>query len=466
MKKDNVRFLRFTGVVAVLFVAVFIAWVFTGCSATGNKDEPQASTEPTSAQKQWKNANKELNISLFREDAYVSLAAKKYEESHSGIKINVNAYMNANDSGADKTSEKYTQILSTSLMSGKGDDIIDVSPISFFKLADKDMLLDLSEPLKESLNNDDYYMSVINAYQYHNKLYCMPISFVYDAYSLNQETAKALGIKMNERTFSLDTIKAYAEQIKSGEKTALFDDSASGMSDVSLAYKLFSLNMPKFVKMETKEVSIENNQEFISILKAVKNIADKKQIATQAGYTRQENFYDGINQSLINIFGIYSPSMCQSGVVDYTAKNLKLLTNKEGYSTFGSYSAIPAINNKTKNKDLAIDFVRFLISKEMQTSTELMYCPVNKAAVKEASQLIVDNAAAEGYLPQGFTHETLDTNIKVFNEMAQNTTMLEFTDMVIRDFTMDEMTRFFAAEESAEQAAKNLQAKIDTYLKE
>lgn len=466
MKKANAMFPRFTGVIAILFAVFFLTSMFTGCGAAGNKNNTSNDAQSIGSQEpkppDESSTSGELNISLFRENEYISLAAKKYEESHAGVKININAYKGSNERSADKTSEKYTQIINTAFMSGKADDIIDVSPVSIFKLVDKNMLLDISEPLKDTLNNDNYYMSVINAYRYKDKLYSLPLSFIFDAYSLNEETAKEWEITLNNDTITADSLKIFSDKINADSKIALFDGGGSGMSDVSLAYKLFSLDMPKFVKIETKEVTIDNNQDFINILESIKVFADKKQLATQ----KQEDFYEGVDKSLIDTFILYSPVMCQNGTIDYLAKNLVLFTNESGFSNIRANGVMPAINSNCKNKELALDFIHFLLSEEMQTSTELIYCPVNRTAVKEASKLIVEDVAAGGYLPDGFTDETLDSNIEEFNRLALNTTTLDYTDEFIRISVMDEIAKYFAGEESAEQAAKNLQAKINTYLKE
>ena len=468
MKKVNAMFLRFTGVIAILFTIFFLTSMFTGCSATGGNTSNNARSIGSQEQKppDKSKISGELNISLFRENEYISLAAKKYEENHAGVKININAYKGSGERATDKTSEKYTQIINTALMSGKADDIIDVSPVSIFRLVDKNMLLDMSEPLKDMLNNDNHYMSVINAYKYKEKLYSLPLSFIYDAYSLNEEIAQEWGIRLNGDTLTADSLKIFSDKINADAKIALFDGGGSGMSDVSLAYRLFSLDMPKFVKIETKEVTIDNNQDFIAILETVKNFADKKQLATQEGFAKQEDYYEGIDKHLINTFILYSPAMCQNGTIDYLSNNLMLLSNKDGFSNIRTQGVMPAINNSCENKELALDFIQFLLSEEMQTSTELLYCPVNKAAVKEASKLVVEDIAAGGYLPDGFTDKTLDSNITEFNRLAQSTTTLDFTDEFIRNFVTDEMTKYFAGEESAEQAAKNLQAKVNTYLKE
>ena len=467
-EKETARSMRFTGIIAVLLAVFFLPGVLAGCSgAASNADND---VQPVASQKikepDASGISGELNISLFRENEYFSLAAKKYEEGHAGVIININAYKGSDERSADKSSEKYTQIINTAFMSGKADDIVDVSPVSIFRLADKNMLLDMSEPLKDTLNSDNYYMSVINAYRYQNKLYSVPLTFIFDAYALNEETAKALGIQLDSNTITADSLKIFSDQIPADAKTALFDDSGTGMSDVSLANKLLSLDMHKFVKIETKEVTISGNPDFIAILETVKDFAGKKQLATEEGYTKEEDFHEGIENHLINTFILYSPALCQNGTIDYLSNSLMLLSNKDGFSNIRTQGVMPAINNACENKELALDFMRFLLSEEMQTSAELIYCPVNKAAAKVASKLIVKDVAAEGYLPDGFTDSTLDSNIKEHNRLAQNATTLDFSDELIRNFMTDELIKYFAGEESAEQAAKNLQAKINTYLKE
>ena len=95
----------------------------------------------------------ELTIAAFKSGEYFEYAARKYEEIHEGVSINITSY-----AGDEKDVSKYSQIINTALMSGKGEDIIDVSWISWTTLAEQNKLLDLSSEI--TFMPEAYYTKV------------------------------------------------------------------------------------------------------------------------------------------------------------------------------------------------------------------------------------------------------------------------------------------------------------------
>ncbi len=445
MQKSDSLFFKFSFAMGGILLFLFLITMTAGCSNTKQEANQQTALQ------------KDLNISICFDSQFLQLAVKKYQKAHQDVSIHLNPL------ATDGDRDQYAQVINTSIMSGKADDIIDVSPLSFWKLADKNMLVDLDEFLGKDLASENYFTDVLDAYRYKGKQYTLPLSFVIEAYQMDERVSKALGITKIPSHLTLDDLLSFSQPMPKDGKNMLFDNSAAGMSDVTLAYRLFSLDMKKYVDLENKKVNF-NNEDFISLLEKVKSLNEKKQMATEKGYKNKELFYTSDTQSLLHIYNLYSPAMCQSGTVAYS--NLIPLTNQEGFSTLSNTEFMPAISQNSKNKELAADFIKFLLSQEMQTSPELLYCPVNKNAVAVASQFIYEDSKAGGYLPAGFDETTLQQNIEKHNELAKVSTMLDYFDRNIRNFVMAEMTHYFAGEESAEQSAKNLETKINTYLKE
>ena len=384
-------------------------------------------------------ASGELAIAAFNDNRYLEYAARRYEDIHEGVKISITAY-----AGEEKDASKYSQIINTALMSGRGEDVIDVSCLPWWKLADKNKLLDLGGEI--NIEPEIYYQNVMDAYIYKGKRYAIPMCFDFEAFQFDDAFADI----EPPRHITIETLLSLADKYPG---TPLFNDSGYGMGRGTLAYKLYEMNFGDFVDVANKNANVDGAQ-FVSLLNNVQSIA-----GSLAPPKSGEN-------PLIRQLVLYSPAMSHMGTVDY--ENVFLLTDEAGQSIFLASGITPAVNANSPNKELAIDFIRFLISEEMQSSPELMYCPVNKRAALESANLLFSELKLDGYVPDGFGNDNLGQNIDKFNELAERLSAYEraFGDDFIRDFVMSEMRRFFQGEVSAEQAAKNLQSKLNTYLKE
>ena len=382
-------------------------------------------------------AGAELTIAAFNDSRFLELAARRYEELHEGVKISINAY-----AGEEKDVSKYSQIINTALMSGRGEDIIDVKALSWWKLADKNKLLDLNSEI--DITAETYYKSVMDAYIYKEKRYAIPLYFSFEAFGWGDTLAD----KELPRHITIDSLLALADKYPG---TPLFNDSGFGMGQITLAIKLFDMDFDDFIDLPNKNVNVDG-EKFISLLENVQSIA-----AVLAPPTRDET-------PLIRQLVLYSPTMSHVGTIEY--ENAFLLTDDDGQSVFLASGFVPAVNANSRNIELAIDFIRFLISEEMQSSPELVYCPVNKGAARESAELTLGDLQLGGYVPDGFDDDKLEQNIAKFNELAERMSVVEFSDVFIRDFVIAEMKRFFTGEVSAEEAARNLQSRLNTYLKE
>jgi hypothetical protein len=107
--------------------------------------------------------------------------------------------------------------------------------------------------------------------------------------------------------------------------------------------------------------------------------------------------------------------------------------------------------------------MRFLVSEEVQSSLELRNNPINKRASAEMAALLLDEIRAGGYEAYGFD---LENNIRLFNELVEQINVVETSDTFIIGFVRHELGRFFNGEVSAEEAARNLQSRLNMYLRE
>jgi multiple sugar transport system substrate-binding protein len=401
----------------IITILLLLVFVLSGC----NTEQKQA------------NGSGELSIATFFESRYLEIAARKYEEIREGVKININV----NATEEERDSAKYSQIINTALMSGGGEDIIDVSYINWAALADSNRLLDLNG--KINFSPEEHYMSVLDAYLYNGGRYVIPLSFYFTGLRFDNAFAEI----ETPKHITLDGLLALAAK---HSETPLFL-SGTGIDSVSLAYMMFGMDFNDFIDVSNKKADVDS-EKFISMLEKINSISNLRWL--EPGET-----------ALIWEVAMYNPAMNSNGLEDYTG--MFLLVNEKGGSLFSPVGFLPSVNANSPNRELAFDFMQFLLSEETQSSPELMFNPINKKSSAEMAALVLANVRAEGYAADGFD---LEKNISLFNGLAERLTVVQYSDSFVNQFVWDELTRYFDGEVSAEQAAKNLQSRLNTYLKE
>jgi ABC-type glycerol-3-phosphate transport system substrate-binding protein len=376
----------------------------------------------------------ELNIATFFENTYLELAARKYEEINDGVKITINVYATPEE----RDPVKYSQIINTALMSGGGEDIIDVSNLAWVTLADSNRLLDLNG--KIDFASGDYYKSVLDAYLYNGGRYAVPLCFSFEASYFDESIPHYNSLK----TITLDDLVRLAGEYPENPLIS----SSRGASPATVAFHFFSLDFNEFVDIKNKEANVDS-EKFITLLEKVNSIAPNL----------RHNESD--NPHLINERLIYNAASSCCGPIDYTG--MLLMTNNDGAGLVSPFGFLPSVNANSGNQELAADFIQFLLSAEIQASPELMFNPVNKKASAEIAALILAEVRAGGYAAEDFD---LENNIALFNGLTERLAVVNNSDYFINSFVREELNRYFDGEVSAEQAARNLQSRLNTYLKE
>jgi multiple sugar transport system substrate-binding protein len=424
---------------ALIAPMLVCALAFAGCGganpAESNDAAVSAEADATDTQGTSDDA---LTVATFRDDAFISFAAERFEETRGGVKVNVVTYMTESNLSYENAAEDYSQSVNTAIMSGGGEDIIDVSRLTWEKLADRQMLLDLNNYV--TLNPDEIRMNILDAYLYNGKRYTVPLSFVFESYSFNEKYDELAKDSTLNDLLTLSRRHEGVELMTSG----------GGFDAAVLAELMFNLNYHKYVNLPDKSVSFDDGT-FAAILENIKELDKSGALDSPKEWT----------DALMVQHLTYTPVMTNNGTELYD--DFFLLVNDKGNGTFDCISSLPAINKNSKHPELAAEFISFLLSEEIQSSPENLFSPVNFKAGAENARLSFESTKAEGYAPEGFD---LQKNIDLFNNMAAKLTSVGCGDRFISRLYWDEVTRYFGDEQTAEQTAANLQSMISTYLNE
>jgi len=382
-------------------------------------------------------AGRELTIATLFESPYLTLAAQRYEALHESTTITIKAYSTKEGQQLTDT-EIYSQYINTALMSGLGEDIIDVRRLAWVHLADKGKLFDMQGAIE--WEKEDYYQNILDAFIYNGARYVTPLNFNFDVFTFSDAYND---IEIPDR-FTSDWL---VTMVQKNPDAPLFRSSSS-MSPTALAFRWFLLDFQWYVDVGTKEAYIDNER-FINLLESIQSISGNLRGSAQG------------ESSLMLQLIMYNAVSSTGWVEDY--QELFLLGNEDGKGLFSTIEFLPAINANSKNKELAVDFIRFLLSAEMQASPELMYCPVNRTAAADIAAIMFAETKQLGFDVGTFD---LEKNMILFDALAEQLNVVEYSDFVLTSFVYDELARFFAGEVNAALAAKNLQARLNTYLKE
>jgi multiple sugar transport system substrate-binding protein len=380
-------------------------------------------------------AEGELVIDTFLESRFLEFAARKFEELNEGVTITINVFTHEQE----RDNAKFSQIINTELMGGRGADIICVGYLNWMALADRGRLLDLSD--KITFSPEEHYISILDAFLYNGRRYVIPLSFTFTALRFDSAFA---GIEQPGH-LTLDGLLSLAARYP--DNPLFLGSFVLGQGKVALAYKMFNLDFDYFMDLPNRTANVDNER-FISMLESINEVRNIRWIQPS-------------ETAVLLELVIFNPVMTNIGVEDYS--DVFLLTNDKGEALAWTLGFIPAVNANSQNQELAVEFIRFLVSKEVQSSLELRNNPINKMASAEMAALLLDEIRAGGYGAYGFD---LENNIRLFNELVEQINVVETSDTFIIRFVREELGRFFSGEVSAEQAARNLQSRLNMYLRE
>jgi len=401
-----------------LLILVFVltsATMLSGCDTSDNNNS---------------NESNEITIAILSGNPFIETAAERFEAMYDGqYTINITIY-------DDRAS--YAQIINTALMSGMGEDIIHASNIPWERLADTNNLADLNSIL--NFAPGEFYQTILDAFLYNGRRHVIPLSFHMETFS----TADAAPLNIYPNRFALNDLINLANTYPDAHLII----GPAGTSEVNIAHRFFNLSFAEFIDLPNRQANVDTDK-FIRLLEDVQSIGDRLRAPFQ------------LENVLIQEDIFFNPAMASSGMPDYT--NFHIMTNDRGEGMVHAFDLL-AINANSTNQALAARFLQFLISEEMQTSPEIWQTAVNRhAAISNAAALYESIKAGDFAPPEYFN---LSTNIAVFNRLADRLTIAPTSDPFINEFVRNEMTRFFDGEVTAEQAARNLQARLTTYLNE
>jgi ABC-type glycerol-3-phosphate transport system substrate-binding protein len=402
--------------------------------------------------------NTKLTISVQSDPlGFIEDAISGFKEIHPDVDIELSNYR------ADY--QKYREQAGAQLMAGQGDDLLSFLGFNDQKYFDSGLMADFYPIMQNDpeFNEADYFMNVFEGFSYKNKLLIFPIFYTYWEISVNESLAPGLAEKFKQ--YDKITLREVFELYNGPENNGKYYISES--LDALTALDRY---INTYVDFEKKECYF-NTPEFIKFITDAKNATDPQKIADgYLGYTFGGSYFDEEKENRLASKYLFwdDGSMVETYLLPVDLQGgfvhrIPLVTD-DGKLIAGAMDAF-FINEASKNKELAWEFVKYLSSTKAMWFSSCI--PVHRQLFDsyymkiEIPRAIKDLQQRFGEFEPQKTNEEIMASLTAIGEMPlEHAIYLRFE--VIKEI----MQSFYDGVYTAEQAASELQNKVSLYLKE
>ncbi len=456
-----------------ILMAVLMIFGTSACSDGGKEKVDDSS----------KDNQKALTVAVRYTEEYMEAAVRKFQGEHPDIKVEVKGYSAAtiatSDKGveeaevkrAKKAEEDYRKIISTELMSGDGADIIDITSLSYRKFIDKDVLANMSELIKSDSSFDlsMYQRNILDACKYKDNLYMMPLNFSFRSFLANKNIIKKENLNIDSNKWTWEEFLAIAQQITK-------DTNGDGKPDQYAFPKMAAENIFKAIYIKegasfvdySKKAAKFDSKEFIELFNFARDFASKKVCSPTVDMSKIYQFTDpGSLGFIINYVESYNAIELNQAMVNGEAEILHMPSysgdiNPEVFEPGTTF----AINNNSELKTEAWEFIKILLSDEIQSLDKIHQFPLNLKAQEEQAKKVMERDS-DFYKQKGRDVKPVtQADIDIVNKFIGELKTIPYTDATTDQIVYEGAEEFFSGKKSAEEAAKLIQSKVDIYLGE
>ncbi|SHI74490.1 extracellular solute-binding protein [Lutispora thermophila] len=369
---------------------------------------------------------------------------RKFEQKYPDIKIKFEAHDNL-------------QQINTELLTGKGPDIL-CGKYPAMGYITKGVFLDLNQMINEDseFNREDYNEAVIEGSKYGDALYIMPITYIKQFYIGNKKLLEDNKIEVDIEWTWRDLYEIM-EKVKSKGIYA-----APIYPEEYILSRLVKDGLDYYIDWEKKEARFDF-KEFRETLRLLKNIKSGNFEHPEAEpYPR-----NGRNMELLLNNTLFYPDF-HSGKYEsvyihspYSDNIILLPRPKPEYGDTKAFIAYNAgINSKSKYKDEAWEFIKFLLRDDIQSYIGEKDIPVNKRAGEKVLENQLERMRKYGF--------DADANLQAFkdiNSSLNKNEALEVPDELFNTI-WEEIKTYLSGNKSEDEVVKVMQNKVELYLNE
>lgn len=435
-----------------------------------------------------------LKIYSLEENSMIQQAVSEFQKNNSEVYMD---YEVGISEGSGMTKEDAIRNLNTQILSGEGPDILLLDGMPVQSYMEKGILADLGGMLAKDFGQDAFFENIINAYKKEDNIYALPVRFQIPV--LYTEKSVADGI--TDLTTLADAVEAFRNEKGTGIITGAFNETET-------LNKLFDVNAPAWMA----EDGTIKKEELTTFLTQAKRIYEAEQkgitgeekkeheeiAASSEKYLGKDYYLNAANDALDYLenkqqMGFGRSKCVSSAYMDYSMitsvldkkeseQEVKLLPGQKG-KVFIPVSVIGVCENSS-SKELATDFVSYLLSEDLQAMSVDSGYAVNKKAFSDS--LISPYESREVEKETGFSMswmsvdeetgkesmgslEVLWINEERQQKLEEMTASLDtpaLTDATIKNVILELGPAALNGEKSVEDVANEIINKVQIYLSE
>lgn len=464
-----------------LLASCFITLSLTACgsgSPEGERSsaearENKASTETNGPGSSVKNTTpkdesasggkKTIVFSMFFPDELVQEAKKKYEQLHPDIEIKLQtAY--TDDTHIEADEEKFVKNTNTAMLAGKGPDLLQsaeyVNILPTDKYVKHHLLVDLGEWMEKdsAFRKEDYFGNILDNARTGEGLYSMPLAFFLEGFVGDADAIAKTGVQVDDVNWSWNDFIVTANQLTASK---VYPSVLTFGGPEALLAEIAMDNYGLFVDTESRKANFESAS-FTGLMNQVKSIYDDHIVATDP---RSKAYFRSIH---INSPWDYLVTLQEYGEdMKFYMKPHAQETTAGGY--FRPYKGI-SINANSKVKEEAWDFIKFMMSWEIETSPTKAGFPINKNMFAKLVQQLKEEGTVKTYEEGPLHGKAIKVDQAKLDQLEGLVNganhQVEYKSDQVHEMIMNESKAFFAGQKSADDVAGLIQNKVTTYLNE
>lgn len=393
----------------------------------------------------------EITISCFYEEEFLTAAARQFMKLYPDVTVTINAYDGTSESGSV---EDYQTYLNTKIMTGKAEDIIFNSFLPVTKYSEMGAFEDLSRyiSLTPEMNDENYFMNVLQSAREENgEIYLLPYMAKFDVVGfsdtlLSEQTEVEKNIQNASFSERMDIAKELLQN--TGKNNAYLIH----LNELSYADYLIKDDFSEFIDVENKEVNI-NSDTYINLIEGVKELSESNAFGSDIDFYNTEYYYAATCD--YDVQAAFYELDTQAGM-EYSMP----LADKEGNVAINANACL-ALNSASDNKDLTWEFIKYLLSEEVQSQPSVHGLAVNRKGFKTAVDRYYN------YYTDGGNNTVDKAEYRdLLKSWMEQINDCDTVDSALWTLIEEENTMFFEGEQTAEDTASVLQRKIEQYFNE
>ena len=399
-----------------------------------------------------------IRISNFAPNPFLEEAAKKFANHNPNVKVEIDTYLSPEileEKNRAEHYDDYVNLLNTELMSGKGADIIgDATRLPYYKkYISHHIFADLNQLMEadQGFDTSQYHRNIFEAMEVNGDLYVLPVDYSYELLGSKSK------MNVDDKTWNWEE---FFEVAQKELETTREEKYMLPFSYEFVFTKIFKQNYGHFVNEEEKTANF-TTEEFINLLKQCKGLGDRDLLVKSTAETA-----DVGKESLFQYCEGFSIDSLALSLTDGETNLYRWPSDNQGGYEF-SAGGMYALNDVSLNETGAWEFLKFLLSDEIQTSLFLTF-PIKQSALQEkivfSTKLINQNESI--HLSESEKAELIEKSVSYHESMVNDLKVYLYVNTQILDMVQTEVQPFFAEKASAEEVAQVIQEKVRIYLNE